>query len=717
MDIFKRLTFGSKILLALLLTALLSTFLTGWIGYTSGRDALKNAVFEQLESVGNIQANTITDSFNRTLDTVLTISESDIAVVATKQFKAAFDKLKDVKITPEQKAKLANYYQKDFMPRLAQNTDIKPMLENYLPYQPAQEYLQYEYIAANPYKIGERDKLNFAKDKSEYDAIHNKFHPKLRNFVDRFSYYDLFLVDADSGQVLYTDKKEVDFMTNLKDGPYSSTALAKAYEKSILSKGDLSYVSLVDFEHYVPTYGDPAAFFTSPIYDGPKMIGVLIVQMGVNKLNDLLTFNDKWKEAGLGKTGETYLVGEDHFMRTTSRRFLQHRVEFLKSLKEHGYEPEMLNRLDKQNTPILNLTVNTHSVKQALAGESGSILEKSSGGVDILSFYQPIKIGDFRWALIARKEQSEAFAPIAELTRKLIITAAILIPVITFLALYLSRMLSEPINRLINAVKKIAAGEKNVRVNVDTRDEIGRLSNTFNDMASSIDEKDEVIQEKIAENNRLLLNVLPEPVAKRLQNGEQDIADSFSNVTIIYVEIEGFADIADSRNANQSMRLLQELISSFDDMADQYGVEKLKTMGSSYIAVCGLSIQRVDHAKRSVDFAMAILKLMNSFNLKHGADLGLDIGIHSGPVVAGVIGKSKFIYELWGETMNIAQLIHSCDGTNNIQVSDTVHSALFGQYDFESTEDFSVKGKGNIPVWKIHSLGSFSSSEGAEVKA
>ncbi|MEI6380605.1 MAG: adenylate/guanylate cyclase domain-containing protein [Cyanobacteriota bacterium ELA615] len=716
MDILKRLTFGSKILLALLLTALLSTLLTGWIGYSTGRDGLKNAVFEQLESIRGIQANTITDSFNRTLDTVLTISESNVTVDATKQFKGAFDKLKDAKISPEQKAKLASYYQKDFIPRLAQDTDVQPMLENYLPYQPAQEYLQYEYIAANPYKIGEKDKLNLAKDKSEYSAVHNKFHPKLRNFVDRFEYYDLFVVDADTGQVLYSDKKEVDFMTNLKDGPYSSSALAKAYQKSILSKGDLLYVSLVDYEHYVPTYGAPAAFITSPIYDGPKMIGVLIVQMGVNHLNDLLNFRGKWEEAGLGETGETYLIGEDHLMRTTARRFIQHRAEYLKSFKEHGYDPEVLARADKQNTPVLNIKVNIDSINRALAGKSGTILEKSSGGLDILSAYQPIKIGDFRWALIARKEQAEAFAPITKLTHRLIITLGVLIPLITLLALYLSRMLADPINRLINAVKKIAAGEKNVRVNVDSRDEIGRLSNTFNDMASRIDEKDEVIQEKIAENNRLLLNVLPEPVAKRLQSGEQDIADSFSNVTIIYVEIEGFAEIADSRNANQSMRLLQDLISSFDDMADQYGVEKLKTMGSSYIAVCGLSIQRVDQAKRSVDFAMAILKLMNAFNLKHGADLGLDIGIHSGPVVAGVIGKSKFIYELWGETMNIAQLIHSSPGTNNIQVSESVHSALFGQYDFQSIDSFSIKGKGNIPVWTIHTLDSLSSSDNAEVK-
>ncbi len=717
MNIFKRLTLGSKILLAMLLASLLSMFLTGWVGYVSGRDGIKTAVFHQLESIRNIQADNITKAFNRNLNWVLEYSSDPNLIQATKEFKVAVAKLHDVPISPEQRAKLVDYYNKNFIPQLEKNTDSKRAVDNFLPYSPGQEYLQYEYIANNPFKDGQKDRLNDSNDRSEYSAVHKKYHPRIRYVIDKVDYDDFYIVDSDTGVVLYSKNKMVDFLTNLKDGPYSNSGVAKAFQRSRQSTTDLEYVGLEDYEIYIPTYGEASAFVHSPIYDGKKMIGVVIVRISGKKLDRLLTYNGNWEQAGLGKTGETFLVGQDHLFRTTSRRFLEHRAEYLKSFKEHGYDPAVLERVNKQNTPVLTLDVHTESVNEALSGKTGSILDKSSGGLDVLSSFQPINIGNFRWALVARKEQSEAFSAIDELTKRLIITAAVLVPLITLLSLYLSRMLSSPIARLIAAVKKIAAGEKNVRIKVDTRDEIGRLSNTFNDMASSIDEKNQIIEEKIAENNRLLLNVLPGPVAKRLQSGEQDIADSFSNVTIIYVEIEGFSNVAENRDANQSMRMLQELISSFDDTAEEYGIEKQKTIGSAYVAVCGLTIPRLDHIKRSVDFAFSLLKQMNSFNQRHGTNLGLDIGLNSGPVVAGVIGKTKFIYELWGETMNIAQLIHSCDGTNNVQVSESVHSALVGQYDFQPVDNLMVKGKGNIPVWKIYPLNFLSLSDRDEVKA
>jgi class 3 adenylate cyclase len=109
-----------------------------------------------------------------------------------------------------------------------------------------------------------------------------------------------------------------------------------------------------------------------------------------------------------------------------------------------------------------------------------------------------------------------------------------------------------------------------------------------------------------------------------------------------------------------------------------------------------------------MDFGFALLKLIKVFNQKTGSSLGLDIGIHCGPVVAGIVGKSKFIYELWGETMTIARTIHSSPNTNLIQVSESVYSSLEGLYDFQPVNDVTIKGKGNIPVWSVHPLNSAS---------
>jgi class 3 adenylate cyclase len=193
--------------------------------------------------------------------------------------------------------------------------------------------------------------------------------------------------------------------------------------------------------------------------------------------------------------------------------------------------------------------------------------------------------------------------------------------------------------------------------------------------------------------------------------GEEDIADSFPNVTVIYAEIEGFNEFSEDISPDRTVALLTELIGAFDETAEQFGIEKLKTIGSSYIAVCGLTIPRVDHAKRAVDFCFALLKLTKVFNHKQGSTLGLDIGIHSGPVVAGIVGKTKFIYELWGETMTITQEIHGSPDTNVIRVSESVHSTLQGLYDFQPVDGVMIKGNGMIPVWSIHPLHAVSSSE------
>jgi len=703
MNFFNKLSLGSKILLTLLLTALLSILLIGYLGYSGGRDGLRNAVFNQLEGIRNVQAQALVEDFRRAENFVLTLSEDPMIINAIKEFKTAFAKLEKVEITPYEREKLVDFYEKGFIPELKKNTQENPVAQNYVPFKPAEEYLQYQYIAANPNPLGEKYKLDSAPDQSEYSIVHERYHQRFRHIVKRFAFYDIFLIDT-TGQVLYSEKKEVDFVTNLKEGPYANSNLAKAFQQSADSR-DLYYVSLVDFQQYTPHYARAGAFITTPVFEGNEPLGVLILELNKDKLNQVMTFQGKnWQKAGLGKTGETFLVGEDSLLRTDTRLFIEDKPAYFKLLESKNVDAKTINQIRNKGSGVLLQKISTDAVQKALAGESGAIFYKDFRGIPVVGAYQPVKIDNFRWALVAKMDEAEAFEPVSELTKRLIITSAILIPLFTLLSFWVSRLLAGPINHLIAGTKRVAAGEKDVQVKVESQDEIGNLTETFNSMAGSIDEKDRLIQKEIEENNRLLLNILPEPVAKRMRSGEENIADSFANVTIIYVEIEGFAELSDNSTANQSMKLLNELIVAFDETAEQFGVEKLKTIGSSYIAVCGLSIAREDHTKRAVDFSLALLKLINILNQKQGSNLGLDIGVHSGPVVAGIIGKSKFIYELWGETMNIATLIHTSDDTNIIQVSESVYKSLQGMYDFKPVNDFTLKGKGNIPVWSLHPL-------------
>jgi class 3 adenylate cyclase len=164
------------------------------------------------------------------------------------------------------------------------------------------------------------------------------------------------------------------------------------------------------------------------------------------------------------------------------------------------------------------------------------------------------------------------------------------------------------------------------------------------------------------------------------------------------VNVDGVDSLSASLSEEHAYQLLNQLNDAFDEAAERFSVEKIRSMGSIYVAVCGLSIPRVDHAKRMVDFALAMINIIRRFNRKEGLDLGLDIGIHSGPVSAGVVGKTRFNYEVWGETINIAKQIHESPGQNQIHVSQSVYEALQGLYSFELVAE---QGSAELPIWRV----------------
>ena len=151
--------------------------------------------------------------------------------------------------------------------------------------------------------------LNETKDGSDYSKVHARYHPILRNFLEKFGYYDIFLIDAGTGDMIYSVFKEVDFATNLLNGLYSTTNFGKVVKDAVASK-DQNFVKLIDFEPYDPSYHAPASFIASVVYDGDEKIGILVFQMPINKINQILTGNNKWREDGLGETGETFIVGK-----------------------------------------------------------------------------------------------------------------------------------------------------------------------------------------------------------------------------------------------------------------------------------------------------------------------------------------------------------------------------------------------------------------------
>jgi class 3 adenylate cyclase len=201
----------------------------------------------------------------------------------------------------------------------------------------------------------------------------------------------------------------------------------------------------------------------------------------------------------------------------------------------------------------------------------------------------------------------------------------------------------------------------------------------------------------------LLRNILPDKIACRLKNDHQTIAETFTETTVLFADIVGFTELSSQICAHDLVELLNGVFSRFDRLAEHHGLEKIKTIGDAYLVVAGLPNPRADHGGVIAEMALDMQRVLGEFNAETGRDLSLRIGIHSGSVVAGVIGLTKFAYDIWGDTVNTASRMESHGVPGKIQVSEVVYRQLAARYDLEARGMITIKGKGEMMTYFLRS--------------
>jgi len=193
---------------------------------------------------------------------------------------------------------------------------------------------------------------------------------------------------------------------------------------------------------------------------------------------------------------------------------------------------------------------------------------------------------------------------------------------------------------------------------------------------------------------KLLLNVLPEAIAARLKRGEEPIADHHDDVTVLFADLAGFTVRSAHETPAETIAVLNEVFSVFDALVNRYGLEKIRTIGDSYMVAAGVPVARPDHARAICAMALELRREVARLNSEHDWDLSFRIGINSGPAVAGIVGREKFHYDLWGDTVNVASRMESHGLPDQIQVTETVYERLRDDFVFERRGLVEVKGKG-----------------------
>jgi class 3 adenylate cyclase len=694
--VLSRISIQSKLLVMLLVTSILSAAVVGAIGYQSGRSSLRASVFDRLTEIRASQTRQLESEFTDLQDSLRVYTRGSTATEAIEAFTAGFDQLNNATITPDQWRSIVNYYRDNFEPAEQEQTGNTLDVDALLPTSNAEKYLQAHYTA--PFNDWDKAiRFDDAGDGSAWSAANARFNDYFREIVLRFQFEDVLLLDT-SGNVVYTAYKGVDLGTNLLTGPYREGELREAYQHAMASNA-VDYVGVTDFGDYQPA-DEPTAWMVSPVGPRGRVEGVLALQFPISKINHLMTVGQQWEAAGMGKTGETFVVGPDDLMRSDSRLFLENPEQFERDVINAGTPPDVAQESIRQHGTTLVQPVATEATRAAQRGQSGTVVEGDYLGHETLQAYAPVNLQGLNWSIIAKIDTSEAFAPVAHFTRTLVLSTAVIIFVVCIAAMLLARLFVRPIRRLEAGAQQISAGDYNVTLPVRTRDEFGDLTVAFNDMSRNLAIKEELLAEQRRENDRLLLSLMPEPVVQRYREGEETIAQDHQNVTVIFADIVGLDDLSSELSSDALLAIVNKLTRQFDAAAENLGVEQVRTLHNGYLASCGLSVPRLDNVKRTVDFAIEMQRIIERFNSEAGHDLNVRAGIDTGTVTSGLVGRSTLAYDMWGSAVNLAYQVQSGSPQPGVYVTSAVYDVMRDSRNFTLAGDITVDGE-EQPVWRL----------------
>jgi len=392
--------------------------------------------------------------FSTIVDQNATFAADDMIVAATRDFGAAFATVAEqTGLDPaDADAAVRGYYEGEFKPRLKEAGGTWRGSATYLPKTDASRILQSLYIARNPNPVGAKLRLDDAGTGSDYDRLHAHYHPKVRDHVERFGYYDIFLFDL-QGNLVYSVFKETDYAMNFIDGPYASSNFGDAYRAARTAAPGTT--TLVDYKPYAPSYGAAASFVSAPVFDGDDRVGVAVFQMPIDKINEIMT-----AEAGLGETERTLLFGADGLNRSA----------------------------DQQDPARAVLATDLRGATFARnAGDGFQVIEGADDrGTEVIAATMPLTIPGLDWKIGATLDRAEIDAPVTRLRNEMAATGLVVAVIGALGALWFARSMARPIQRIRDAFSSLADGDFTQRVEHRGYDEIAELADAFNRTCESL---------------------------------------------------------------------------------------------------------------------------------------------------------------------------------------------------------------------------------------
>ncbi|MGI9645274.1 MAG: adenylate/guanylate cyclase domain-containing protein, partial [Ilumatobacteraceae bacterium] len=669
-----------RLSVALVGVAFVSVVLLAAVIYVFARILINDGVEDQLESVRDTRVQALETGIQRAQAQVSTMAATPSVVDALIDLSGEFDQL-DEDISADETAGLTDLYDDEVLPPfVAAGADVAAT--DLIPGSPAGRYVQQRYIAENPAGFDERDQLDDAGDGSGYSAAHAEYHPLLRDLLANVGFSDLLLVDAD-GDVVYSTKKRIDLGTNGLDGPYADVGLGRVLDRlSAVAVGD-TVVS--DTFFYVPTAGEPVFFLAAAVRSGSEVVGAFVTEVPVEALTAFMTAREDWQVLGLGKTGESYIVGADRTLRSDSRAWLEDPDDYLRRYLDRYDDEAGARVIETVGSPVLVQEVDNAAVTAGLDGDAFTGTVTNYLGTKTVAASGPVQLGGLNWAVVVEIDTDESNSALDSLLRRMLLVLAVLIPAIALIGLYLARVLTRPVNSLVVAADGIADGDLDTEVPDLGQNELGDLGRQLEGVANQLEAREQAIVDEEQHIDDILRALLPARLIDRVRRGETAIEDIFDTATVVSITVDGTPE-AGGADQDLALEVNDRLEQEVRALIDRFGVERIQRSSGSQLYLTGLE-QDGAHVAEATDFTFAVMEAIAEVSTEFGQQMIARAGISAGDVATGVLGSNQLAFSVWGDPPGTAVTLGSLARPGQVLGDGTVAEQLGRDWDLDPIEE------------------------------
>ncbi|NTS78914.1 HAMP domain-containing protein, partial [Catenovulum sp. SM1970] len=461
----KNMTLASKLIFSFITFAIIPMLVVGFTAQHMSSNIIHELEIEKLATVKETRKQAVENYINGAVNDLEAMAERTDVIAAMQQFNETFytaiaETNTDSRKLTEFKQPLSSFYNNEFGSKFEKENRAKAPLRDMLSLSDEAIFFQHQYIAANPHPLGEKNNLNTSSDDSRYSSVHSQYHSVFNSTLQRYGYYDIFLIKPDTGHIVYSVFKELDFATSLKYGPYRDTNFADTYREVLARKQTV----IKDYQAYLPSYNAPALFIGSPILKNGQVIGVLVYQLPYEEILEIMT-----PRVGLGETGDSYLYGADLLPRSDS------------SL---GKEAISLTYAFKEPAKAkLTGTIYQDSLSQKVGYE----ITQGYDGKEVFASFAKLDIRGLDWRIMVTIETEEAFAAISDIFWTVAILCLAVLIIVSLFGFTISKSISRPIKDISNLLEDLSTkGQFDLRSQYQSKNEVGVMSAALNKLLSNL---------------------------------------------------------------------------------------------------------------------------------------------------------------------------------------------------------------------------------------